>query len=138
MDWLAHVFRKLRLFTGRERFKRELEEEMTFHREQMEGEMRNRRNVAKKRRGMRRCGSLETTTRMKEMSHEVMAFRMETVAQDMGFAARQMRKNPGFAATAIFVLTLGIGAAIAIFSFVDAALIRALAVSGFLEPGHSL
>ncbi len=65
-------------------------------------------------------------TRMKELSHEVMAFRMETVAQDMRFAARQMRRNPGFAATAIFVLTLGIGAAVAIFSFVDAALIRPL------------
>ena len=37
-----------------------------------------------------------------------------------------MRRNPGFAATAIFVLTLGIGAAVAIFSFVDAALIRPL------------
>ncbi len=107
MDWLAHVLRKLRLFTGRERFKRELDEEMTFHREQMEGEMRTEGMSEDEARyaTLRQFGN---TTRMKEMSHEVMAFRMETVAQDLGFAARQMRKNPGFAATAIFVLTLGI------------------------------
>ena len=50
----------------------------------------------------------------------------ERVAQDLRLAARQMRKNPGFAATAVFVLTLGIGAAVAIYSFVDAALTRPL------------
>lgn len=50
----------------------------------------------------------------------------ERVGQDLRYAARQMRKNPGFAATAIFVLTLGIAAAVAIFSFVEAALTRPL------------
>jgi macrolide transport system ATP-binding/permease protein len=125
MDWLAQVFRKLRLLTGRERFKRELEEEMAFHREQMEGKMLTE-GISEEGARYAALRQFGNATRMKEMSHEVMAFRMETVAQDMGFAARQMRKNPGFAATAIFVLTLGIGAAIAIFSFVDAALIRPL------------
>ncbi len=46
--------------------------------------------------------------------------------RDLGFALRQLRKNPGFAATAILILTLGIAAGIAIFSFVDAALIQPL------------
>jgi predicted permease len=50
----------------------------------------------------------------------------ERVGQDLRFAGRQMRKNPGFAAIAIFVLTLGIGAAVTIFSFVDVALTRPL------------
>ncbi len=50
----------------------------------------------------------------------------ESLLQDLRFAVRQLRKNPGFAATAILVLTLGMGAAVAIFSFVDAALIRPL------------
>ena len=50
----------------------------------------------------------------------------ESTLQDFRFALRQFRKNPGFAATAILILTLGIAAAIAIFSFVDAALIHPL------------
>jgi len=50
----------------------------------------------------------------------------ESFSQDLRFALRQLRKNPGFALTAIVILTLGIAASVAIFSFVDAALIRPL------------
>ncbi|MGB9030519.1 MAG: ABC transporter permease [Acidobacteriaceae bacterium] len=50
----------------------------------------------------------------------------ESLWQDLRFALRQLRKNPGFALTAILILTLGIAASVAIFSFVDAALIRPL------------
>jgi predicted permease len=48
------------------------------------------------------------------------------VLQDLRFAFRQLRKNPGFAATAILILMLGIGSSVAIFAFVDAALIKPL------------
>jgi macrolide transport system ATP-binding/permease protein len=51
---------------------------------------------------------------------------LETLWQDLRYTVRQLRKNPGFAATALLVLTLGIGATVAIFSFVDAALIKPL------------
>ena len=51
---------------------------------------------------------------------------MESVAQDFRFAMRQLRRNPGFATTAVLVLALGICASVAIFAFVDAALIRPL------------
>src|SRR5580704_16766518 len=51
---------------------------------------------------------------------------IETLYQDLRYTLRQLRKNPGFAATAILVLTLGIGATVAIFSFADAALIKTL------------
>lgn len=50
----------------------------------------------------------------------------ETLYQDLRYTTRQLRKNPGFAATAILVLTLGIGATVAIFAFADAALIKPL------------
>ena len=42
------------------------------------------------------------------------------------FALRQLRKNPGFAVTAVLMLTLGIAACLALFAFVDAALIKPL------------
>jgi predicted permease len=51
---------------------------------------------------------------------------IDNLRQDLGFALRQLRKNPGFTCTAIFVLALGICASLAIFSFVDAALIKPL------------
>ncbi len=50
----------------------------------------------------------------------------ESVWQDLRFALRQLVKNPGFAFTAIFVLALGMGASVAIFAFVDAALLKPL------------
>ena len=48
------------------------------------------------------------------------------MAQDLRFAARQLRKNPGFAGTAILVLALGLAASLTIFAFVDAALFQPL------------
>jgi len=51
---------------------------------------------------------------------------VETVLQDLRFGGRQLRKNPGFAATAILMLALGMCASVAIFAFVDAALIKPL------------
>ncbi|HVT97042.1 MAG TPA: ABC transporter permease, partial [Acidobacteriaceae bacterium] len=53
----------------------------------------------------------------------------DSLLQDLRFAVRQLRKNPGFATTAILVLALGIAASVAIFAFVDAALIRPLPYS---------
>ncbi len=49
---------------------------------------------------------------------------MSGLFQDLHYALRQLRKNPGFACTAVLVLTLGISASLAIFGFVDAALLK--------------
>jgi len=51
---------------------------------------------------------------------------LENLLRDMRYAIRQLVKNPGFAVTAVVVLALGIGACVAIFAFVDAALIKPL------------
>jgi macrolide transport system ATP-binding/permease protein len=51
---------------------------------------------------------------------------VEHLLQDIRFAIRQLQKNPGFTCTAILMLALGMGASVAIFAFVDAALIKPL------------
>jgi macrolide transport system ATP-binding/permease protein len=49
---------------------------------------------------------------------------MSGILQDLHYALRQLRKNLGFACTAVLVLTLGIAPSLAIFGFVDAALLK--------------
>lgn len=51
---------------------------------------------------------------------------VESAVQDLRFTLRQLRKNPAFTFTATAMVALGIGASVAIFAFVDAALIKPL------------
>jgi macrolide transport system ATP-binding/permease protein len=61
------------------------------------------------------------------------ALTLESIWADIRFACRQLINNPGFAATAIVVLALGVGASVAIFAFVDAVLIKPLP---YQDPGR--
>ena len=125
MSLFSSFTRKLSILFRRNRFRSELEEEMEFHRAQATKDLEaggmspeNAQSAARRQFG--------NEMRLKEKSHEVVGFRVETVVQDLRFAARQLRKNPGYACVAILILALGMGVSVAIFGFVDAALLEPL------------
>src|SRR6516225_4765708 len=124
--------KKLGWIFGRRRFRTELEEEMAFHRANMERELVSDGMTGEeaRRKAAVRFGN---PARVREQSQEVIGFRAETVLQDVRYAVRQLRHNPGFAVTVILILALGMGVSVAIFGFVDAALLQPLP---YAAPGR--
>jgi macrolide transport system ATP-binding/permease protein len=120
--------KKLNLLFHRNQFRSDLDEEMAFHREQAEKEF-IASGMSSQQAHVAAARQFGNATHLREQSHSFVAFRWETVAQDLRFALHQLRQHPGFAVTAIFILALGMGVSVAIFGFVDAALIQPLPYS---------
>ena len=125
----ARLRNKLLFLFRRERFDRELSEEMDFHREMLERE-KAAEGVAGEAAALSARRQLGNTTLAGEHAREVWIIAwLDTLAADLRYARRTMAANKTFAGLAILSLALGIGANTAIYSFVDSILLRSLPVS---------
>ena len=126
MYWLRLARTRLRGLLRRKSVEREMEEELRFH-VRMRAEENVRRGMTPDEAERAALGSFGQWTRIKENCRDFKGGGLvETLLKDMKFGARMMLKNRGFTLIAILTLAVGIGASTAIFSVVEAVLLRGL------------
>ncbi|HEX4229786.1 MAG TPA: ABC transporter permease [Bryobacteraceae bacterium] len=117
---------RFRSLFSRKRVEQELDEELRYHLER-EIDARVLAGIMPEDARYAALQSIRDVEQRKEECRDMRRMNViDNLARDFRYTVRRFRKNPVFACTAIFVLALGISATVAIFGFVEAALIKPL------------
>ena len=123
MSWLDRIFRRQRLYDELSEELREHIEEKTEQLMRLEGLSRSEARQA----ALRAFGNF---TLLEERSRSVWQWpTLESILADLRLILRRLRRNPGFAATLLLTLAIGIGANTAVFSVINSVLLKPLPYS---------
>jgi putative ABC transport system permease protein len=128
MSWMIGLRQRLRLLFLRSTAEERMDEEIRFH-----VDMETEKNIAAgmdpeeaRRRALAVFGGTEV--HKEEMRQGRRLPVLEDLWADFRYATTSLRRSPGFAATAVLTLALGIGASTAMFTVLDGVLVRDLPV----------
>jgi predicted permease len=111
---MSQFLRRLHYLLNRRRLDRELESDMEFHREMAAREGRQ---------------NFGNTLRLREQAREAWGWKwIDRLIQDLRYAVRILWRSPGFTATSLIVLTLGIGISVTAFSLLNIVALKLLPV----------
>ena len=118
MSWFQRIFRRGRLY-------HDLAEELHGHMEEKIEHLVRLEGITRQEAERQARKAFGNAALIKERSNEVWQWpTLESIWADTRFALRQMRKTPGFTFTVVLLLGLGIGSVCAVFSIIDAILLK--------------